>query len=392
MDFFARMRYNGEKPPGCRANGGEIMKQVRFGIIGMGVQGSLYASILTGREHPGRGPLPRPEGCMELIYPSYYKVFECVAGACPDSCCHEWDVQVDAEAAARYRGMEGDLGDALRAHLYEEDGETYLRNVAGRCPMWRADGLCRIQAERGHDALCQVCRQFPRLRHDYGDFVELGLELSCPEAARLILQTPLKLVTETVPGGEEPEYDPDIMEILRESRPYALALLEKGGYSLPERLRLLLMYGYHIQAVIDGAEPSEFDPDAALREAAQFAGPGDSAALAEYYAGLEVLTERWREKLETLSAPDWEEGLCRVAQYGICRHWYQAVSDWDLCARVKMLLSGCALISRLTGPLGEKAQIWSKEIENSAENLDALLDGAYSEPALTDANLLGLLA
>ena len=40
------------------------MEQVRFGIIGMGVQGSLYASILTGREHPGRGPLPRPEGCV----------------------------------------------------------------------------------------------------------------------------------------------------------------------------------------------------------------------------------------------------------------------------------------------------------------------------------------
>ena len=40
------------------------MKQVRFGIIGMGVQGSLYASILTGREHPGRGLLPRPEGCV----------------------------------------------------------------------------------------------------------------------------------------------------------------------------------------------------------------------------------------------------------------------------------------------------------------------------------------
>lgn len=40
------------------------MKQVRFGIIGMGVQGSLYASILTGRAHPGRGILPRPEGCV----------------------------------------------------------------------------------------------------------------------------------------------------------------------------------------------------------------------------------------------------------------------------------------------------------------------------------------
>ena len=329
---------------------------------------------------------------MELFYPSYYKTFSCIASHCPDSCCHEWDVQVDADAAARYRAMEGDLGDALRASLYDDDGETYLRNENGRCPMWRTDGLCRIQAEQGHDALCQVCQQFPRLRHDYGDFVELGLELSCPEAARLILERPPELVTQTVPGGEEPEYDGEIMDILRRSRPAALALLENGHYTVPQRLRLLLMLGYHVQAAIDGAELLPFDPDAALMEAAQFAGTPDADALAQVYRELEILTDRWQEKLDALTAPCWEEGLCRIAQYGVLRHWYQAVSDWDLSSRIKLLLSGCALLARLPGALRDNAQLWSKEIENSAVNLDALLDGAYTQPGLTDANLLSLLA
>lgn len=328
---------------------------------------------------------------MELHYPSYYKTFSCIASDCPDSCCHEWDVQVDPETAARYRAMEGPLGDALRESLYDEDGETYLRNREGRCPMWRDDGLCRIQAERGHGALCQVCQQFPRLRHDYGTFRELGLELSCPEAARIILCSPLEWVTETVPGGEEPDYDEELMALLRHSRPQALALLENTNYTVPQRLRLLLMYGYHVQAAIDGAEPAPFDPAAALAEAEQFAGAGDAEALAGYYRSLDILTDRWQAKLATITAPSWDEGLCRVAQYAVCRHWYQAVSDWDLSCRVKLLLSGCALLARLPGDLVEKAQLWSKEIENSAENLDALLDGAYSEPALTDANLLGLL-
>ena len=329
---------------------------------------------------------------MKLRYPSYYEAFSCIAGDCPDSCCHEWDVQVDADAAARYRTMEGDLGDALRASLYDEDGETYLRNENGRCPMWRTDGLCRIQAEQGHDALCQVCQQFPRLRHDYGNFVELGLELSCPEAARLILERPPELVTQTVPGGEEPEYDGEIMDILRRSRPAALALLENGHYTVPQRLRLLLMLGYHVQAAIDGAELLPFDPDAALMEAAQFAGTPDADALAQVYWELEILTDRWQEKLDALTAPRWEEGLCRIAQYGVLRHWYQAVSDWDLSSRIKLLLSGCALLARLPGALRDNAQLWSKEIENSAVNLDALLDGAYTQPGLTDANLLSLLA
>ena len=328
---------------------------------------------------------------MKLRYPSYYETFSCIAGDCPDSCCHEWEVQVDAAAAARYRAMEGPLGDALREHLYDEDGETYLRNVDNRCPMWREDGLCRIQAQEGHEALCTVCQQFPRLSHDYGDLLELGLELSCPEAARIILESPLSWVEKEAGGGEEPEYDPEIFSILAESRPVALALLENDAYTVPERLRLLLMYGYHVQAAIDGAELSEFDPDAALREAAQFAGPGDMELLREYYRSLDLLTGRWGEALGRLGAPEWDEGLCRIAQYGICRHWFQAVSDWDLCCRVKMLLSGCALMARLPGALRSKAQLWSKEIENSASNLDRLLDDAYSQAALTDANLLGLL-
>ena len=328
---------------------------------------------------------------MELIYPSYYKAFSCIASACPDSCCHEWDVQVDAASAERWRSMEGALGDALRTYLYDEDGETYLRNEQGRCPMWRTDGLCRIQAALGHDALCQVCQQFPRLRHDYGDFMELGLELSCPEAARLILENPPELISEHVPGGEEPEYEVGTMDILRRSRPTALSLLENKNYTVPQRLRLLLMLGYHVQAAIDGGELLPFDPGAALHEAAQFAGAPDPEALAQVYRDLEILTERWAKKLDTLTTPRWEEGLCRIAQYGILRHWYQAVSDWDLTGRVKMLLSGCALIVRLPGALVDNAQLWSKEIENSAVNLDSLLDGAYTQPGLTDANLLGLL-
>lgn len=39
------------------------MDFIRFGIIGMGAQGSLYANIITGNPHPGRPPIPQPKGC-----------------------------------------------------------------------------------------------------------------------------------------------------------------------------------------------------------------------------------------------------------------------------------------------------------------------------------------
>ena len=133
-------------------------------------------------------------------------------------------------------------------------------------------------------------------------------------------------------------------------------------------------------------------PSTALSEAEQFAAPGDVEALAEFCRSLDLLTDRWPALLDQVSEPNWQEGLLRIAQYLICRHWFQAVSDWDLSSRVKLAVSACALLSRLPGPLAGSAQLWSKEIENSAENLNAWLDAAYTEPALTDANLLGLLA
>ena len=108
---------------------------------------------------------------MKISKPAYYDEFRCLAGDCPDSCCQEWDVDVDEKSAAFYRGLPGELGDRLREVLQDTEAGTVMTIQDGRCPMWRADGLCRIQAELGEGALCQVCRQFPRLRHDYGDFV-----------------------------------------------------------------------------------------------------------------------------------------------------------------------------------------------------------------------------
>ena len=54
---------------------------------------------------------------MLISKPSYFDNFRCIASLCPDSCCKEWDVQVDASAAAMYRNLPGDLGDRLREVL-----------------------------------------------------------------------------------------------------------------------------------------------------------------------------------------------------------------------------------------------------------------------------------
>jgi hypothetical protein len=70
------------------------------------------------------------------------------------------------------------------------------------------------------------------------------------------------------------------------------------------------------------------------------------------------------------------------------RYWLQAVSDYDLSCRVKFIVLSCLVISCLGGDFLQTAQLYSKEIENSTENVESLLDAAYAHPAFTDAKLL----
>lgn len=326
---------------------------------------------------------------MTITKPAFYDTFHCIAGNCPDSCCKEWDVQVDAEAAAHYRQLPGALGDRLREVLKDENGETVMTIVEGRCPMWRSDGLCRIQAELGEEALCKVCREFPRLTHDYGDFVELGLELSCPEAARIILNAAPapKVVLETEAAGEA-DYDMDAMAVLKSTREKALVILE-SEYTVEERLELLLLYGVHAQEELDGGEDVPFS--ASIETAKELAKTPDFPGFLAFFNTLEQLTPQWGQLLREALPVPLPEQTAALARYLIDRYWLQAVSDYDLVSRVKFILISCILVGYLPGDYVNNAQLFSKEIENDADNVDALLDAAYTEPAFTDDKLLGML-
>ncbi len=330
---------------------------------------------------------------MELFYPAYYQKFVCLAGSCPDSCCKEWDVDVDDASAARYRALPGDLGDRLRQVLRDTEDGTVMTIEQGRCPMWRQDGLCRIQAELGHDALCQVCQQFPRLRHEYGSFTELGLELSCPAAAQLILTgEDHAWRREEIPGGEEPEYDTWAMEILQESRQTFLSFLEHTAMPFPHALAVLLLYAHEVQAQLDGGAPAQLRPDAFLTEAAGYAGEADPGAFLAFFRELEILTPGWQTRLDMPpEVPQWQPEHFSLLRYLINRYWLQAVSDFDIVCRAKLAVAACLLVAFLGGSPVETAQLFSKEIENSADNIETILDGAYSAHALTDAHLLSLL-
>lgn len=329
---------------------------------------------------------------MQIRYPEYYRHFHCLAGACPDSCCKEWTVDVDPEAAARYRALDSELGERLRQVLKDEDVNTVMEIVDGRCPMWREDGLCRIHAELGHDALCQTCRDYPRLTHDYGCFLEQDLELSCPAAAKLILAGSHATIFQTVDGGDLPDYDEEQMAILLSSRDEVTRFLQSTAYPLPHALAIVLCYAHSVQSFLDGGEPVRLEPEACLQDIIKFAGTPDWDALFSLFKGLEILTPQWKQRLEKgFIGSQWQPAHMQLFSYFLRRYWLQTVSDGDLVCRVTFAIAGCLMVYALGGDLVQTAQLFSKEIENDPDNVDALLDACYTHPALTDTNLLGIL-
>lgn len=329
---------------------------------------------------------------MKIIKPAYFDTFRCIAARCPDSCCKEWDVLVDAEKAAFYRSLPGALGDRLRHVLKDEDGETYMAIENRRCPMWRDDGLCRIQAELGEAALCKTCRDFPRLTHDYGDFTEYGLELSCPEAARIIFGNPAPaFVTQEISGGEEPEYDALDMEILLRTRETARHILSDTSRPVGDTLELLHLYAGYAQAQLNGYDIPPFEEASLLNQSGKRAKKVDDAEILQFFKDLEILTPAWAYRLDAPSPSGWEIRHLTLARYFVDRYWLQAISDFDLISRVKFALISCIVVRMLGGDPVQTAQLYSKEIENSIENVEAILDAAYENPIFGDDALSGLL-
>ena len=326
---------------------------------------------------------------MKKIIWNAYKNFSCIADKCEDACCYGWEVDIDEVSAKKYLAMEGALGDRLRKVLKFQNGEASMTLENGRCPMWQSDGLCRLQKEQGHGALCKVCREFPRLYMDYGDFAEWGLEMSCPEAARLIFADPS--VREEAFSGTEAEYDRELMDILQKSRAEILDFWTTTRMPVPQALAVTLLYAHYIQDALDGGSYTVLEPESCLQNARQFVKTGVLTAVIDFFKALEILNPSW---LQLLCAPvpgNWDNGLKTVAIYLIRRYWLQAVWDFDLVCRVKFIVSGCILINALGGDTVQTSQQFSKEIENDPDNVDAILDAAYTCPAFTDAKLLSLL-
>lgn len=133
---------------------------------------------------------------INLRCPKYLKDFKCIGGKCSDSCCIGWDVDIDKSSFREYyKVKDQELKKMFQKNLYNNDnyssdnidyGKMKLKSQK-RCPFLDDDNYCIIHSKLGEGYLSNVCTSFPRILNIVDGVYEMTLDVSCPEAARMIL-------------------------------------------------------------------------------------------------------------------------------------------------------------------------------------------------------------
>lgn len=348
---------------------------------------------------------------MRIRFPEDMKEFRCVGGACPDTCCKGWEIGIDRETLARYRGAKGELRERLKGRVDFRRGVLVFSG--GVCPFLDGERLCSLQRQYGAGMLCRACRRYPRHVEEYGDRREYSLSLSCPAAVeRLFGQNgPIRFAEREVPGeGRPEEVEQPLLEVLLRIRETALAIAGEERLPLELRMGLTLMFLKDAQKRLgrpgrrEGLAKipalgdrflacCETEPEPVIR--ARFSRferteKERETLLCRYLDALGELApseERWPKLLDELyrfsgrperASASWSGDYSRLFAAYLDLYLPGAVYDGRLLVKGKLAAFHCLALrtmeAALQRPLVSFAHIYGREIEHCAGNLDWLED------------------
>ncbi len=356
---------------------------------------------------------------MKNTYPSYYKKFTCIADRCPDTCCAGWAVVADGESLDKYKNTVGEFGEKIRSVIaVDEDGDTIFTPVGNHCPFLLGSGLCEMYIQLGHESLCRTCRQYPRHITYFGARSETGISLSCPEAARLIMQSddPITFETENTLDFPQPtDIDPDLYFTLLDARKKAIDILQNREFSISRRVCAFLGFSKDISHHVRHLECDEIrnaiSKDYFEREKSAYSERMASGAIKKYFSdfrSLEMLDSSWADSLSEAEKadicgyfeknPDAEIEFEHLMVYFIFRYFMTAVFDRDLLTKSKFAAVSFIVIQRLCAARNadkeKRTQImqrFSKEVEHSASNMKFLETAMKKSRCYSVENLINLV-
>ena len=199
-------------------------------------------------------PIAPPVSAREHLRPTYSDAFRCISSACEDTCCRGWSIPIDQATYEKYRShpaLKQVVGELVVLNTISPSTTDYARmplTEHGTCGFLDEEQLCGIQKNLGADMLSHTCTTYPRALQTPAGTPEAALNLSCPEAARLVLLQPA-LVSATpwplrLPRAYASIWQADLShlqpgEIRLFVRDFVLTVISDRRYPLWQRLYLL---------------------------------------------------------------------------------------------------------------------------------------------------------
>lgn len=366
---------------------------------------------------------------MKIRVPEYFKDFKCIASECEDTCCAGWGIVIDDESYHKYQKVEGAFGDRLKSEIVHDAGENIFVLKGNDCPFLNESKLCDIYNELGEEGLCYTCRQYPRYLEEFGSLREMGISLSCPEAARIILRDSKKATFELSENNEEVSTYNDInarlyIELMQ-CRKIVFDILQDRSIKLNYRAAIILSFAKEIQDKIDENEMADikdirekYSNESFIKELLsnlnqyknnkddkynniheyfnvfknlKHINPNDPLGLDDairYFWQSEDDKEIYLSKNESFNKY-YEKSMYKfehILVYFIFRYFMKAVFDYDISAKVKTAIVSYLMIKELAivrfteeGDFTEEdmvyiAHMYSKDIEHLEENIESLAE------------------
>ena len=186
-----------------------------------------------------------------MIYtiPDYYNQFRCLAGECSDTCCAGWQIAIDRLSMRRYGKVRGPFRKRLVKSVNWMKG-TFCQTEDKRCAFLNEDNLCDMYTALGKKSLCRTCRLYPRHVEEFEGVREISLSVSCPEAARILLEKmePVRFLTYEKEREEEfDDFDPLLYSALADARDVIFQILQNRGISVKVRAGIMLGLAHDMQ-------------------------------------------------------------------------------------------------------------------------------------------------
>lgn len=386
---------------------------------------------------------------MRITVPHYYKKFQCIAGQCPDTCCAGWAIMIDEASLRKYKKRKDSFGNRLKNSI--DWKESSFRQYDDRCSFLNEENLCDIYAEAGSAMLCKTCRNYPRHIEEFEGIREISLSLSCPEAAKLILngESPVRFLSkETEKEESYPVFDFFLFTKLMDSRDLVFSIIQDREIDCFLRMGMVLGFAHDLQTRIDRRELYQVDSllerygkkDAKEKLAArliryQINGEGRFGGMRKLFglfSKLEVLKADWPDYISRIGAVlydggeaayeekrlefytylesgeerwrSWKRWCEQLMVYFVFTYYCGAVYDRQVFDKMKFAVISTLLIQEMAQGLWqenqgvlepdmflEAARRYSREVEHSDLNLRRMEEIFHKEEEYRLLKLLPLI-